>query len=262
MPMNSRLGVRTTLSISVCTQHPTPTKPRASKRITLRQANNLMEAVAYAREIGTPLNAHATIHWVGTKVGDDPDGRLFAKVREGLDKWLRRQGIPGGLTAIWVRERLSGGSAEVVHCHMLFHLPHPFMRGRKRKQVEEAFERLIDRHGDGNYADYTLKLTFPPNPNGIYLLKGGGPDVWRRFGVPRRWRKPQGFIHGKRCGTTENIGRAPRTKQKIQQEKNDDGFGAPTSNTTHHSSEGEIDDSDLQTPTRARGEPARGGRMG
>ena len=29
-----------------------------------------------------------------------------------------------------------------------------------------ALERLIDRHGDGNYADYTLELTFPRNPNG------------------------------------------------------------------------------------------------
>jgi hypothetical protein len=136
------------------------------------------------------------------------------------------------------------------------------MRGRKRKQVEEALDRLIDRHGDGNYADYTLKLTFPPNPNGLYLLKGGGPDVWRKFGVPGRWRKSQGVIHGKRCGTTENIGRAQRTKRKIQQEKNDDGFGPPTPNATHHYGEGESDDRDLQAPTRAIGEPARAGRMG
>ena len=69
-----------------------------------------------------------SIHWVGTKVGDDPDGRRFAKVREGFDKWLSRNGVPGGLTGIRVRERLSGGSAEVVHCHMLFHLAHPFDR--------------------------------------------------------------------------------------------------------------------------------------
>jgi hypothetical protein len=139
---------------------------------------------------------------------------------------------------------------------MLFHLPHPFMRGRKRIQVEETLERLIDRHGDGNYADYTLKLTFPPNPNGIYLLKGGGPDVWREFRVPRRWRKPQGFIHGKRCGTTENIGRARRTKQQIQQEKDDDGFGTSIPNTTHHSSKGESDHRNLQVPTGAGGESA------
>jgi hypothetical protein len=221
-----------------------------------------MEALVYARETGTPLNAHATIHWVGTKLGDDPDGRLFAKVREGFDKWLKRQGISEGLTAIWVRERLSGGSAEVVHCHMLFHLAHRFTRGRKRRRVEDALDRLIDRQGDGNYADYTLQLTFPPNPNGIYLLKGGGPDVWRRFSVPRRWRKPQGFIHGKRCGTTENIGRARRTKRQIKKEKDDDRSGSPTPNATHHCGERESRQRDLQAPTRARCEPARAGPMG
>jgi hypothetical protein len=144
--------------------------------------------------------------------GDDPDGRRFAKVREGFDKWLKRQGIPAGLTAVWVRERLSGGSAEVIHCHMLFHLAHPFFRARKRIQVEGALERLIDRHGEGNYGDFTLKLTFPRNPNGLYLVKGGGPNVWLRFGVPTCWRKPQGLIVGKRCGNTQNIGSAARAK--------------------------------------------------
>ena len=63
---------------------------------------------------------------------------------------------------------------------MLFHLAHPFTRGRRRIQVEDSFERLIDRHGDGNFLDCTFKLTFPPNPNGLYLIKGGGSDVWRR----------------------------------------------------------------------------------
>jgi hypothetical protein len=36
-----------------------------------------------------------------------------------------------------------------------------------------TLERLVDLHGDGNYLDCTLKLTFPTNPNGVYLLKGG-----------------------------------------------------------------------------------------
>jgi hypothetical protein len=186
---------------------------RRTKRLTVAQASNLVQAVSFAREIGTPLNAHATIHWVGTNVGDDPDGRRFAKVREGFDKWLKRNGIPSGLTGIWVRERLSGGSAEVVHCHLLFHLAHPFIRGRRLLQVEGALERLIDRHGRGNFLDCTLKLTFPSNPNGLYLIKGGGPEVWRRFGVPKLWRKSQGLIHGKRCGMTENIGPAARLRQ-------------------------------------------------
>ena len=51
-----------------------------------------------------PLNTHLIIHWGGTLAGDDPDGKLFAKLRYLLDKRLRRKyGIP--LTGIWVRER-------------------------------------------------------------------------------------------------------------------------------------------------------------
>lgn len=202
-------------------------QPRPSKYITMRQASNLMAAVTCAREIGTPLSAHATIHWAGTHAGDDPDGRRFAKVREGFDKWLARQGIPEGLTAIWVRERLSGGSAEVVHCHMLCHLPPAYRKGRKYDQVISALERLIDRHGVANYLDCTLKLTFPANPNGVYLLKGGGADVWRKFAVPQAWRNPQGRIFGKRCGVTENIGAAARkTKRSIIAHENDSVFRA------------------------------------
>jgi hypothetical protein len=201
------------------TQAPLAKRRRASKRLTLPQASNIMAAVTFAREIGTPLNAHATIHWVGTEIGDDPNGERFAKVREGIDKWLKRQGVLGGLTAIWVRERKSGGMSGVVHCHMLFYLAHPLFRARGQNRVKGALERLIDRHGNGNYADYTLKLTFPLNPNGVYLLKGGGPDVWRKFGVPHSWRKPQGLIFGKRCGVTENIGTAARKLLSEQQDR-------------------------------------------
>jgi hypothetical protein len=46
--------------------------------------------------------------------------------------------------------------------------------------------------------------------NWVYLLKGGAPDVWRKFGVLRLWRKPQGLILGERCGITQNIGPAAR----------------------------------------------------
>jgi hypothetical protein len=194
------------------------TQRRASKRITMRQASNMMQALKFAREIGRPLNAHATIHWSCTKAGDDPDGWRFAKVREGLDKWLQRAGIPGGLSCVWVRERRSGGAAEVENSHMLFHLPHPFKTGKKHDRVVHALERLIDRHGEANYLDCTLKVTFPANPNGIYLLKGGGPDVWRKYGVPSSCREPQGLIVGKRCGTTENLGPAARRRWKDQQE--------------------------------------------
>ena len=99
---------------------------------------------------------------------------------------------------------------------MLLHLAHPFIRGRRRIEVERALERLIDRHGEGDYLDCTLQLTFPSNANGVYLVKVGGPEVWRKFGVPSCWRKRQGFICGKRCGVTENIGPAARNSAGVE----------------------------------------------
>ena len=56
--------------------------------------------------IGLPLVAHLTIHWAYTNVGDDPDGKRFAKVREGVGKWLLRRGIE--FAAVWCIERSVG----------------------------------------------------------------------------------------------------------------------------------------------------------
>jgi hypothetical protein len=198
--------------------HKPKRQPRASKRINMRQASNMMEAVAFARMINLPLVAHLSIHWAFTDVGDDPDGKLFAKFREGLDKWARRHGFP--LTGNWARERMSRGQAEVVHCHLLFHLPVRFRSGKGLREVEDAMYRLINRHGrregdkrgDGYWADNVMKLVIHHNPDGKYLVKGGGPDVWGRFRVRNEDRYSQGIIHGKRCGTTENIGPAVRSR--------------------------------------------------
>jgi hypothetical protein len=161
------------------------------------------------------LVAHLTIHWAYTDVGDDPDGKLFAKVREGLDKWLRRKGI--AFAAAWSRERMSGGQAEVVHCHLLLHLPVEACTKRKL-QVEAAIYRLIKRHGKGYWAEQVIDLRIHDNPDGKYLIKGGGPKVWNRFRLRKEHRRLQGLIHGKRCGTTQNIGRAARQRAMGQRE--------------------------------------------
>ncbi len=54
-----------------------------TKRITVEQSINLDAAVYFAELIDLPLNAHLTIHWVGTDAGDDPNGAIFAKVLDG-----------------------------------------------------------------------------------------------------------------------------------------------------------------------------------
>jgi hypothetical protein len=180
-------------------------QPRGSKRITMRQATNIMEAVPFAKLVGLPLVAHLTIHWSLTDVGDDSDGKLFAKFREGLDKWLHRRGI--AFAAAWSRERQSGGQSDVVHCHLLFNLPEEY-RTKKLGQVKAAISRLIGRHGRGISDERVIKLVIHDNPDGKYLIKGGGREVWRRFRLRKEHRRLQGLICGKRCGTTENIGPA------------------------------------------------------
>ena len=68
-------------------------------------------------------------------------------------------------------------------------------------------ERLVDRHGDGISGEYAVKLEIWPDPDGLYLIKGGGPKVWKLFRASERnGVRAQGVIHGKRCGTTENLG--------------------------------------------------------
>ena len=190
---------------------------RASKYITMRQATNIMEAVNFAKLIDLPLVAHLTIHWSLTDVGDDPDGKLFAKVREGLDKWLHRHGIV--FAGAWARERQAGGQSDVVHCHLLFHLPVGIRTGKKLRQVEAAISRLVKRHGRGVTDERAIKLVIHDNPDGKYLIKGGGPKVWKRFRLRKEHRRLQGLICGKRCGVTENIGLAARKRWSESRER-------------------------------------------
>jgi hypothetical protein len=130
------LGGRNASAAQSDEQHYYPRRYRVggTRYISVAQATNIIEAVKFAKLVGLPLIAHLTIHWAYTNAGDDPDGKRFAKVREGLAKLLRRHGIV--FTAAWSLERLSNGQAEVVHDHMLFHLP-PEYCAKRKLQVEQ-----------------------------------------------------------------------------------------------------------------------------
>ena len=181
-------------------------RTRGSKYISVSQATNIVEAVKFAKSIGLPLVAHLTIHWSGTLAFDDHDGARFAKVREGLAKVLLRRGIPTGW--VWCRE--CKAHTDIVHCHLLFHLPTEYRVGQKLDEVRATLERLVARHGDGIWSEYAVELKTWCDPDGLYLLKGGGPEVWKLFRIKKKFRESQGIIHGKRCGTTENLGKAAR----------------------------------------------------
>lgn len=202
--------------------------------ISLRQAINFKAAVDFAASIGAPLVAHCIIHWVGTDAGDDPTGELFAHVRETLSLWFRRRGVT--FAAVWAREKLSAGQAEVEHAHLLFHVPDAWLRGAKLVsvsggveggvellQLEAALSRIM-RDCAGWLDHYAVKLKIPtdggnPGPyngrsyDGLYLLKGGGKQAWKLFPrIKPEWRKPQGVIFRKRCGCSQRLGPAARRR--------------------------------------------------
>jgi hypothetical protein len=60
-------------------------------------------------------------------------------------------------------------------------------------------------------ASDAVKLKVWRAPDGLYLIKGGGPKVWKLFPrIRKEWRTAQGVIHGKRCGVSQNLGQAAR----------------------------------------------------
>ena len=87
-----------------------------------------------------------------------------------------------------------------------------YCSGKRLAQVKEAILRLVELHGCGITHEFVVKLTLWPNPDGKYLIKGGGPKVWRKFRLRKEQRRLQGIIYGKRCGVTENIGPAARKR--------------------------------------------------
>ena len=133
---------------------------QGSKYISVPQATNIIEAVAFAKSIGLPLVAHLTIHWSGTDAFDDHDGTRFAKVREGLSKVLLRRGIP----AAWAWCRECKAQTDIVHCHLLFHLPVEYRFGHKLEEMEAHLVRLVDRHGGGIFGECAVKLVIWPIP--------------------------------------------------------------------------------------------------
>ena len=94
---------------------------------------------------------------------------------------------------------------DIVHSHLLFHLPAEYRFGRKLDELTVAIERLVARHGGGIWSEHAVKLKVWLDPDGLYLLKGGGPEVWRLFRIKKKWREAQGVIQGKRCGVTQKI---------------------------------------------------------
>ena len=139
-------------------------RKKVSKYITKQQAQNLLDALAFADEIALRFNVSIDINWL-LFGGTTDDKTRIARCQERLSKWCHRQGFP--LALIWVREIGKRGG---TNTHMLVHVP-PWLM--ENGDFEKELERALEPEGGPNQ-EKAIVIQPAYNPRGklLYMLKG------------------------------------------------------------------------------------------
>lgn len=179
---------------------------RITKELPLDAALNIKLAANFAEQTGRPLNKAVHIHWAKANGGGDTRQRQ-AKILELLRHWFRRRGHE--LLLVWAFER---GLSPELHTHIVLHVPHG---------LNGAFDRKLPELIGGGEDGY-LKIVQAYDAGAVrYLLKDVDTDFYEKVGLPdptskagrmlkaKRTTRP---ISGKRCGTSQNLGPAARSR--------------------------------------------------
>jgi hypothetical protein len=167
------------------------------------QVANLVDADAHASAIGQPLNMFLTVSWLLTSV-NQVDSRAFGRGLRAMSQWLRNHGVSP--TWLYVHENpTSDFGDDKPNTHILLYLPRKISRAEFRLMLHRWFSAF-----DGGV---DLRPRIMPGYIGpdrlSYMCKGARQTVCWKHGW-RRKRGGQGTITIKRCGTSQNIGRAAR----------------------------------------------------
>ncbi len=187
---------------------------RTSNALTETQCRELMAATTFAADIGLAFNILLTIHF---EAGDINDGQAGAALRSFLKSasgWTAKRG--GRLAWAFVREH---GAGKGSHAHIILHVPPALRRAFTRRQrqwlqragVHPAKGVILSRRIGGTIRAYQQSPdSYFPNLGAAlgYCLKGADATAAKALALTRL--QPGGRIIGKRCGTSQNIGRAAR----------------------------------------------------
>jgi hypothetical protein len=175
-------------------------------------ARTLMSAHAFAVRIGRPLNVSIDINWSKTSASDDHDGSGLRAFRKAAGRFLRARGA-GGLTCTWARERPTSPVPR-PNAHLNCHIP-----ARLYDAFIKAAHRFLPRgciawDREAIWIQLIGLTLEDSRRRSEYLVKGAHPRA--RLQMNRK-RIPQGRIHGKRSGTSEDIGSLARLRGATQQ---------------------------------------------
>jgi hypothetical protein len=188
---------------------------RESHALTTAQIANLSAAERHATKIGLPFTRMLTIHWEAAGVPLAGMARATGRFTGLMAKALARHG--SGTAWLWTHE---SGDGKGGHCHLLAHVPADLVpvltalqRGWLRRIVGKPYRARVihskpigGRLGleAGNPELHAVNLEAALS----YVLKGAKPEAASQFGLERL--EPGGRVIGKRCGTSQNIGRTAR----------------------------------------------------
>jgi len=190
---------------------------RRSTHLKARECDNLLLAAEHAFKIGAPLNRFLTIHFDAAGIIDPVQavGRLLKLIGD----WLRCYNSE--LTAIWVRET---DYREGEHVHILLSIPPNKIVGFSKLQrgwfvrIGAAWKRGVYKAKaiGGSYGAAFNPLAADLYQQALtgtlhYLLKGADNKARAKFRLTRS--ADGGELWGKRCSTTENIGRTARDRK-------------------------------------------------
>ncbi len=177
----------------------------------MASAENAIQAVGFADQIGLSLNRHLTVSWEHAQcVGrvQEIQGRFL----ERFSKWIRYH---GGVPAYcW---SIENGQTLGYHSHIFCYVP---------RRLLKWFRRMVPKWIDGDVDQsgrvQTFKITTIKYGAGVkrlnrlkgvtrYILKAANDDAAEMFSIIQRPDKA-GQVVGKRLGTSQNIGRKARNE--------------------------------------------------
>ena len=191
-------------------------KGRRSTSLRTKDCENLILAAEHAIRIGKPLNRMLTVHFDAAGISDPV--KATGQLLKLMGDWLRCNN--SAITAVWVRE---AGAAKGEHVHILLSVPPPILGSFTRMQ-RGWFKKIGAAWKRGVYKSRPIggshKLAFSKTSTNLYqqaltgalhyLLKGADYEARAAHCISKRG--DGGELWGKRCSTTENIGRTARLR--------------------------------------------------
>lgn len=180
--------------------------------ITLKGAELLATAVGHSDRKGWPLNEFVTINW--RVAGANGNGKAAqARFLELYRKWARYWGFTPSY--VWAVEN---GPVQGLHSHLLLHVPTEHIV--KFRKIARRWAGVRGPHS-GSVKPIVMKtIHYPEGKDRLnqakgltkYFLSGIHPTAGELIKVEARSKA--GDVVGKRIGTSRNLGRAARGKQK------------------------------------------------